>query len=60
MPTRSESRPTPIAPRPLASSEIAFRLDAILEDVARHTDGLPPRDDVTLVVVRGTALADPA
>jgi len=33
---------------------------AILEDVARHTEGLPPRDDVTLVVVRGTALSDAA
>ena len=41
MPTRSESRPTPIAPRPLASSEIAFRLDAILDAVSRDARDAP-------------------
>ena len=43
--------------RRTAGSAASIR-QAILEDVARHTDGLPPRDDVTLVVVRGTALPD--
>jgi serine phosphatase RsbU (regulator of sigma subunit) len=34
--------------------------EAILEDLARATDNAPPKDDVTLVVVRGVALAEAA
>jgi serine phosphatase RsbU (regulator of sigma subunit) len=32
----------------------------VLDALARHTSSLPPQDDVTLVVVRGTALEDGA
>jgi phosphoserine phosphatase RsbU/P len=32
----------------------------VLDALARHTSALPPQDDVTLVVVRGTALEDGA
>jgi len=34
--------------------------EAILGDLAGHTGDLPPRDDVTLVVVRGVSLTEPA
>jgi sigma-B regulation protein RsbU (phosphoserine phosphatase) len=32
----------------------------VLDALARHTSALPPQDDVTLVVVRGTALDEGA
>ena len=34
--------------------------EAILDDLARHTGSLPPRDDVTLVVVRAVPLREPS
>ena len=51
-------RLTTAARRP-GSTAAAVR-GSILEDLARHTGGLPPRDDMTLVVVRGVPLPEAA
>ncbi len=43
-----------------ASGSAASVRGAILDDLELHTGGLPPRDDMTLVVVRGVPLPDAA